>query len=390
MNPIFLDYNSTTPVAEEVKEAMLPYFGEIYGNASSRNHKFGLDAMDAVMQSKEQISQLIKCNKNEIIFTSGATESVNLAIKGYSEKYLKNGNHIITPKTEHKAVLDTCKSLELKGFEVTYLNVLNNGIVDIIELESAITDKTLIISVMHANNEIGVIQPIEEIGRICKKNNIAFFVDAAQSFGKLDIDVKKMNIDFLCASAHKIYGPKGIGLLFINRDRDDHKIYSQIDGGGHEFGFRSGTLNVPGIVGFGSATKIARERKTTDNERALKLRTLLLKGIKENLDGYHINGDLNDRLPGNINVSFEGVNGDALLINMSEIAVSNGAACSSDTKDPSYVLQAIGRTRELSDASLRIGIGRNTTEDEIDYAVKKISSVVKNLREIESLKSDLA
>tara|TARA_B100000315_G_scaffold120342_1_gene110244 strand:+ start:331 stop:1509 length:1179 start_codon:yes stop_codon:yes gene_type:complete len=390
MKNIFLDYNSTTPVDKQVIEEMLPYFNETYGNASSRNHQFGLNAMEAVKIARKRIANLINSNQNEIIFTSGATESVNLAIKGYMGKNKGKGNHIITPKTEHKAVLDTCSVLEQQGFQITYLNVLNNGLIDINELENAFTDETLMVSVMHVNNEIGVIQPIEEIAKICKNKGVAFFVDAAQSFGKIDIDVKKMHIDYLCASAHKIYGPKGIGLLYINRDKDNYEIFSQIDGGGHEHGFRSGTLNVPGIVGFGAAAKLAESRMEKDSESALKLRDRLINGLNDNIDGFYINGDLSHRLPGNINVSFDGVNGDALLINMEEIAVSNGAACSSNTKEPSYVLKALGIKDKLAEASLRICIGRYTTEEEIDYTINKLKDVIQDLRGIEELKAELS
>ena len=390
MNPIFLDYNSTTPVDPNVLDKMLPFFSEKFGNASSRNHNYGLDSMAAVKKARKQIAELINAGKHEIIFTSGATESINLGIKGFVENNTNKGNHIIVPKTEHKAVLDSCKTLASKGISVTYLDVQENGIINIADLKSQINNETILIAVMHANNEIGVIQPIKELGEICSTNKIAFFVDAAQSFGKEIINVKDFNIDFLSGSGHKIYGPKGIGFLYINKEHDDLNINAMIDGGGHEDGFRSGTLNVPGIVGFGEAAKIALYQMEADRSRELALRKRFIDQLSNKVDNFYINGDLIHRLAGNINVSFEGVNGDALLLNMDDIAVSNGAACSSTVKEPSYVLQAIGRTKELSDASLRIGIGRNTTEDEIDYAVKKISSVVKNLREIESLKNDLS
>ena len=388
MNSIYLDHNSTTPVDLRVLDAMLPYFNEKYGNAASRNHNYGMTAMDAVKKARQQIASLINASKHEIVFTSGATESINLAIKGFVENNSSTGNHIIVPKTEHKAVLDSCATLNSKGIVVTYLDVQENGIIDIDELTSQINDKTILIAVMHANNEIGVLQPIKEIGDICNKHNLAFFVDAAQSFGKIDINVNDFNIDFLAASGHKIYGPKGIGILYIKKDKAQLKIKPLIDGGGHEGGLRSGTLNVPGIVGFGEAANIASKQMIFDQKRELELRNRFIEKLNAQIDSFYINGDLTHRLAGNINVSFEGVNGDALLLNMDDIAVSNGAACSSTVKEPSYVLQAIGRTAELSEASLRIGIGRNTTKNNIDYTVNKISSVVKNLREIESLKSD--
>jgi len=389
MNPIYLDHNSTTPVDPKVLKAMIPYFSEKFGNAASRNHNFGMTSMEAVKEARQQIASLINASKHEVVFTSGATESINLAIKGFVDNNSSTGKHIIVPKTEHKAVLDTCETLVYKGFDVTYLDVQGSGIIDIEELKSQINEQTILIAVMHANNEIGVLQPIKEIGMLCNKHNLAFFVDAAQSFGKEDVNVKDCNIDFLSASGHKIYGPKGIGILYVNKDKDQLSIKPLIDGGGHEGGLRSGTLNVPGIVGFGEAANIASKQMVSDRTRELGLRNRFIEKLTAQIDNFYINGDLTHRLAGNINVSFDGVNGDALLLNMDDIAVSNGAACSSTVKEPSYVLQAIGRTKELAEASLRIGIGRDTTKDNIDYAVNKISSVVKNLREIESLKSDL-
>ena len=389
MNTIYLDHNSTTPVDKNVLDAMLPFFTEKFGNASSKNHNYGMTAMEAVKESRQQLASLINASKHEIVFTSGATESINLAIKGFVKRSENKSHHIIVPKTEHKAVLDSCKALESNGTTVTYIDVQENGIVDLDELQSNIRDETVLIAVMHANNEIGVLQPIKEIGALCKTHNISFFVDSAQSFGKEEINVKDCNIDFLSASGHKIYGPKGIGFLYVNKDHDQLDINPLIDGGGHEDGLRSGTLNVPGIVGFGEAAKIASNLMAADRTRELKLRNRFIKKLTNQIDNFYINGDLTHRLAGNINISFEGVNGDALLLNMDDIAVSNGAACSSAVKEPSYVLKAIGRTEKLAEASLRIGIGRDTTGDNIDYAVDKICSVVKNLREIESLKSDL-
>ena len=389
MNTVYLDHNSTTPVDKNVLDAMLPFFTEKFGNASSRNHNYGMASMEAVKESRQQIASLINASKHEIVFTSGATESINLAIKGFVKRSENKSHHVIVPKTEHKAVLDSCKALESNGTTVTYIDVQENGIVDLDELQSNIRDETILIAVMHANNEIGILQPIKELGALCKTHNISFFVDAAQSFGKEDINVKDCNIDFLSASGHKIYGPKGIGFLYVNKDHDQLDINPLIDGGGHEGGLRSGTLNVPGIVGFGEAAKIASNLMAADRARELELRNRFIEKLTDQIDNFYINGDLTHRLAGNINISFEGVNGDALLLNMDDIAVSNGAACSSAVKEPSYVLKAIGRTKELAEASLRIGIGRDTTGDNIDYAVDKICSVVKNLREIESLKTDL-
>jgi cysteine desulfurase len=386
---IYLDHNSTTPVDENVLEVMLPYFRENFGNAASRNHPFGVTAKSAVNLSRKQIASYINAEKHEIVFTSGATESINLGIKGFIEENKKNGNHIIVPKTEHKAVLDTCNALSNKGYQISYLDVENNGLINLENLLDTITPNTILIAVMHANNEIGVIQPISEIGAICQEKGIVFFVDAAQTFGKENIDVKKSNIDMLSASGHKIYGPKGIGFLYVNKSDKNIQIESLIDGGGHENGMRSGTLNVPGIVGFSEAAKIAFSNLQIFRKKELNLRNHLLKNLKEKLDRFEVNGDLTHRLAGNLNLSFEGVNGDALLVNMDDIAVSNGAACSSSIKEPSYVLKALGRNDALADASLRIGIGRDNTKEEIDYTVEKIVKVVTNLREIESLKEDL-
>lgn len=387
---VYLDHNSTTPVDEDVLKAMLPYFRENFGNAASRNHSFGISAESAVKESRKQIASFINAEKHEIVFTSGATESINLGIKGFIEENHKRGNHLIVPKTEHKAVLDTCNALSQKGYQISYLDVENNGLINLNTLKEAIKPNTILIAVMHANNEIGVIQPINEIGAICNDNDIAFFVDAAQSFGKENIDVKKCKIDMLSASGHKIYGPKGIGFLYVNKSSKNITIQSLIDGGGHENGMRSGTLNVPAIVGFAEAAKIAFSNLDTFKENELLLRNHLLDNLKSKLDRFEVNGDLTQRLAGNINISFEGVNGDALLLNMDDIAVSNGAACSSTVKEPSYVLKALGRNDALADASLRIGIGRYNTIEEIEYTVEKIVQVVTNLRDIESLKEDLS
>lgn len=390
MKEVYLDYNSTTPVDPLVLEAMLPYFNEKFGNASSKNHGFGIEAKEAVDLARIQIASVIGCSPKEVIFTSGATESINLALKGFVNANTSKGDHIITLKTEHKAVLDTCYKLEQNGIEVTYLNVKTDGLLDTNELIDSIKKTTIMVAVLHANNEIGVIQPLEEIASICKKSQISLFVDAAQSFGKIYIEVKKLGIDLLCASGHKIYGPKGIGCLYINRDKIDLNISSQIEGGGHEYGYRSGTLNVPAIVGFGKAAELADKRKNEDNQHAKKLRDLLISGIKKEIKGFQINGSMENRLASNINISFDGVNGDALLINMEEIAVSNGAACSSNTKEPSYVLKALGIKDKLAEASLRICIGRYTTKEEIDYTVNKLKDVIQDLRGIEELKAELS
>ena len=386
MIPIYLDYNSTTPTDPEVLDAMLPYFGKKFGNPASRNHSFGLESKSAVDEARAHLASLLNCSPKEIVFTSGATESINLALKGY---------HSSNPNTkygylpiEHKAVLDALSSLNDQGVDSNELIVNNEGIIDLRCLNNYFNSHNLyFIITMHANNEIGVIQPIHEIVEISKNHNSVIFCDAAQSVGKVPIDVKELGVDMLCISAHKFYGPKGIGALYVNRD-SKLSIQSQIDGGGHENGLRSGTLNVPSIVGFGKAAELAENRMSQDSKRITKLRDMLLQKLKSNIDGVSVNGSMDHRLPNNLNVSFSGVDGDSLLVNIDDIAVSNGAACSSMVKEPSYVLKSLGLDDELANSSIRFGLGRETTEDEINYTVQKLKTVVEELREIEKMKSE--
>jgi len=382
MKNIFLDYNSTTPVDKKVIEEMLPYFNETYGNASSRNHQFGLNAMEAVKIARKRIANLIQCNRNEIIFTSGATESVNLAIKGYMKKNKGKGNHIITPKTEHKAVLDTCSVLEQQGFQITYLNVLNNGLIDINELENAFTDETLMVSVMHVNNEIGVIQPIKELGAICKNKGVIFHVDAAQSMGKLSINVDDMGIDLLSISAHKFYGPKGVGALYVRRKNPRVQLQPIMFGGGHERGIRSGTLPVPNIVGLGKACDIAADVMIEENLRISQLRDTLLKGIRAENPNASINGSMEHRVAGNLNMSFPGANNEAIIAAVPEIAISSGSACTTSTMEPSHVLLALGMSKNEVYSSLRFGIGRFNTEKDVETATKVINRCMQKLTKI--------
>ena len=389
MKRIFLDHNSTTPVDKEVVNEMLPFFNEKFGNSASRNHSFGIEAKTAVDIARKKIAELLNSNANDLIFTSGATESINLALKGFMDSNQDRGKQLITLVTEHKAVLDTCSFLENHGYKVLYLNVMKDGLVNLDELKNAISNETTLISIMHANNEIGVIQPLKEISSICKNHNVKLFVDAAQSVGKIPVDVKLLGADMLAISAHKFYGPKGIGALYINKD-SKIKIVSQIDGGGHENGYRSGTLNVPAIVGFGKAAELAAKRMKSDTEKISKLRDRLLAGLQKNIDSITVNGNLSHRLPNNLNISFAGLDGDSLLISIDDIAISNGAACSSSTQEPSYVLRAIGVNENLANASIRFGIGRETTIEEIDYTVQKFKKVVYDLRSIEELKKEMS
>ncbi len=386
MKPIFLDYNSTTPTDPEVLDAMLPYFSEKFGNPASRNHSYGIETKDAVDEARSQLASLINCSPKEIVFTSGATESINLALKGF--RNLNPQSEFAYLPIEHKAVLDVITSLEKDGFGSHELKVNNNGLIDLNYLRTYFNniDSSLIIT-MHANNEIGVIQPIKEIIELCKNNNSKVFCDAAQSVGKIPVDVKEMDVDMLCISAHKLYGPKGIGALYINRE-SKLSIRSQIDGGGHENGLRSGTLNVPSIVGFGKAAELAKNRMSQDSKRITKLRDMLLQKLNDNIENISVNGTMEQRLPNNLNISFSGVDGDSLLVNIDDIAVSNGAACSSTVKEPSYVLKSLGIDDKLANASIRFGIGRDTTEEEINYTVEKFQSVVSELREIEKMKAD--
>jgi len=383
--PIYLDYSATTPVDERVAKAMMDCLTKEgnFGNPASRSHVFGWDADKAVEEARANVAALINANSKEIVWTSGATESNNLAIKGAARFYQKNGKHIITCKTEHKAVLDTCRQLEREGFEVTYLEPLDTGLVDLEVLKAAIREDTVLISIMHVNNEIGVIQDIKAIGEITRERKIIFHVDAAQSPGKAAVDVEDMNVDLMSLSAHKVYGPKGIGALFVRR-KPRVRIEAQIHGGGHERGMRSGTLATHQIVGMGEAFRIANEEMAADNERILMLRNRLLNGLKD-MEEIYINGDLEQRIPGNLNVSFNYVEGESLIMALKDIAVSSGSACTSASLEPSYVLRALGRDDELAHSSLRFTIGRFTTVDEVDYAVELIRNAVIKLRDLSPL-----
>ena len=383
--PVYLDNQATTAVDPRVLEAMLPYFTEKFGNAASRSHEFGWKAEDAVENARGQIARLIHASPREIIFTSGATESNNLAIKGVAEEYRGKGNHIITQATEHKAVLDTCKRLETSGCEVTYLPVHVDGLIDLDELRGAITPNTILISIMYANNEIGVIQPIEAIGKIAKEKKLLFHVDAAQAVGRIPVDVQKDGIDLLSISAHKIYGPKGVGALYVRRKDPRVVLSAMIDGGGHERGLRSGTLNVPGIVGLGRACELCQKEMAEESERLRRLRDKLKDAITSGLEGTSINGSMDRRLPSNLNLSFAGVEGDALLMGINDVAVSSGSACTSATLEPSYVLRALGVPEELAHSSIRFGLGRFNTDEEIEYAAARVIETVKRLRELSPL-----
>jgi cysteine desulfurase len=384
--PIFLDNHSTTPMDPRVLEAMLPYFTEKFGNAASRNHAFGWAAEEAVDAARKQIAKLIKADAKEIVFTSGATESDNLAIKGVLEMYKEKGTHIITAVTEHRAVLDTAKALEAKGLAtVTLLPVDKQGIVSPEDVRNAITDKTVLISVMLANNEIGTINPIKEIGKLAKEKGVLFHCDATQGVGKIPVDVQDMGIDLMSFSAHKIYGPKGIGVLYVRKKNPRVRIAAQMDGGGHERGMRSGTLAVPLIVGFGKACEICGEEMAAETARLTKMRDRLQSAIMGALEETYLNGHPTNRLPGNLNISFAYVEGESLLMGMKDIALSSGSACTSATLEPSYVLRALGVGTELAHSSIRFGLGRFNTDEEIDYTIKKVIEVVTKLREMSPL-----
>jgi len=383
--PIYLDYHATTPMDERVLEAMLPFFREHFGNAASRNHAFGWVAEEAVEKARKQIASLINANPKEIVFTSGATESNNLAIKGVAEMYAEKGNHIITAATEHKAVLDTCKRLEKRGCRVTYLPVRPDGLIDLDQLRDSITDKTILVSIMYGNNEIGTIQDIRTIGQICHEKGVLFHTDATQAVGKIPVDVIADNIDLLSCTAHKMYGPKGAGALYVRRKNPRVQLTAQMDGGGHERGMRSGTLNVPGIVGFGKAAELCQQLMPEEMPRLQRLRDRLKDGILAELDEVYINGTMERRLPHNLNMSFAYVEGESLLMGINDIAVSSGSACTSATLEPSYVLKALGAGDDLAHSSIRFGLGRFTTEEEIDYTIGKVVEVVKKLRELSPL-----
>ena len=383
--PIYLDNHATTPVDPRVLEAMLPYFVESFGNAASRNHSFGWVAEEAVEKARLQLAGLIGASAKEIVLTSGATESNNLAIKGVAEMYAPKGNHIITAATEHKAVLDTCKRLEKHGIKVTYLPVRTDGLIDLDQLRDAITDKTILVSIMYGNNEVGTIQPVRDIGKICHEKGVLFHTDATQAVGKIPVSVIDDNIDMASLSAHKMYGPKGVGALYVRRKNPRVQLTAQMDGGGHERGMRSGTLNVPGIVGFGKAAEVCREVLGEEYIRLQGLRDRLMNGIMSRLDEVYINGTMEHRLPHNLNVSFAYVEGESLLMGVNDIAVSSGSACTSATLEPSYVLKALGKGDELAHSSIRFGIGRFNTEEEIDYTINKVVTVVEKLRELSPL-----
>ncbi|GBG01418.1 cysteine desulfurase IscS [Azospira sp. I13] len=381
--PIYLDYSATTPVDPRVAEKMIPYLVEKFGNPASRSHAYGWEAEAAVEEAREQVAALVNADPKEIVWTSGATESNNLAIKGAANFYSGKGKHIITVKTEHKAVLDTVREMERQGFSATYLDVLENGLIDLEAFKAAIRPDTVLVSVMFVNNEIGVIQPIAEIGEICREKGIIFHVDAAQATGKVEIDLDKLKVDLMSFSAHKTYGPKGIGALYIRR-KPRVRLEAQMHGGGHERGFRSGTLATHQIVGMGEAFRLAKEEMVEENKHIAALRDRLMKGLSD-MEAVYVNGDLEQRVAHNLNMSFAYVEGESLLMAIKDVAVSSGSACTSASLEPSYVLRALGREDELAHSSIRFSIGRFTTEEEVDYVVKLLHSKVGKLRELSPL-----
>ncbi len=383
--PIYMDYHATTPVDPRVLETMLPYFTQNFGNSASRNHAFGWAAEEAVNNARKQVADLLGANPKEIIFTSGATESNNLAIKGVAEMYREKGNHVITCVIEHEAVIDTCKKLEKQGARVTCLPVQKDGRIDLDDLRAAITDKTILITIMTANNEIGVLQPVAEIGAIAKEKGILFHTDAVQAAGKVPFDVDQVKADLVSISAHKMYGPKGVGALYVRRRNPRVLLAEQISGGGHERGMRSGTLNVPGIVGFGKAAAICMTEMAADAARLIALRERLNERLHQNLDEIYTNGSMEHRLPHNLNISFAYVEGESLLMGINDVAVSSGSACASASLEPSYVLKALGAGDDLARSSIRFGLGRWTTEEEVDYVVDTLTNVVRRLREMSAL-----
>jgi len=384
--PIFMDYHSTTPVDRRVLDEMLPYFTAAFGNAASRSHPFGWKAEEAVEHARERIARLLGAqSEKEIVFTSGASESNNLAIKGVAEFYKDKGDHIVTTVVEHKAVLDTCKRLEKDGFKVTYLDVDKEGLVDPDDVKKAIGEKTILVSVMLANNEVGSVMPLEEIGKITRARGVLFHTDAVQGLGKVPFDAQKMNVDLASLTAHKMYGPKGVGALYVRRSKPRVRLVAQMDGGGHERGMRSGTLNVPGIVGFGKAADIMRVDGPAENARILALRERLRKRLFAELDEVHVNGSMEHRLPGNLNVSFSFVEGEGLMMAIKDVAVSSGSACTSASLEPSYVLRALGVGDELAHSSIRFGLGRYTTEEEVDFVAGLVIDKVRKLRDLSPL-----
>ena len=383
--PIYMDYQATTPMDPRVLEAMTPYFTDTFGNAASRNHSYGWEAEKAVDKAREQIANVINADPREIIFTSGATESDNMALKGVAEMYKSKGNHIVTSSIEHKAIIDSAKRLETWGFDVTYIDPPDDGITSLKMIEDAIREDTILVSIMHANNEIGVINPIQEIGKFCHEKGILFHTDATQGFGKVPIDVNEMGIDLLSATAHKVYGPKGIGMLYVRRRKPRVRLSAIIDGGGHERGMRSGTLNVSGIVGFGKAAELCSEEMESETIRLANLREKFRSIIFESLEEVYVNGHETNRLPGNLNISYPYVEGESLIMGLSDVAVSSGSACTSASLEPSYVLKSMGKGDELAHSSIRYGFGRFSTEEEIDYVAEKTASIVKRLREMSPL-----
>jgi cysteine desulfurase len=381
--PIYLDYSATTPVDPRVAEKMIPYLTEQFGNPASRSHQYGWTAEEAVENAREEVARLVNCDAKEIVWTSGATESINLALKGAAHFYKTRGKHIITVKTEHKATLDTVRELERQGFEATYLDVKDDGLIDMDAFKAALRPDTILVSVMFVNNEIGVIQPIAELGEICREKNIIFHVDSAQATGKVTIDLQVLKVDLMSFSAHKTYGPKGMGALFVRR-KPRVRLEAQMHGGGHERGFRSGTLATHQIVGMGEAFRIARLEMAAENERIRMLRDRLLAGVKD-MEEVYVNGDLDHRVPHNLNVSFNFVEGESLIMGIKELAVSSGSACTSASLEPSYVLRALGRNDELAHSSIRFTIGRFTTEQDIDFAIKLIKERIQKLRDMSPL-----
>ena len=383
--PIFLDNHSTTPVDPRVLDTMIPYFTLDFGNAASRNHAYGWKAEEAVEKAREQVAKLIGASAKEIIFTSGATESDNLAILGIAEMYREKGNHIITTPIEHKAILDTCKYLETKGFDVSYIPVDKTGRVNPNDIANAITEKTILISVMAANNEIGTLQPLEEIGKIAKEKGIFFHSDAVQAIGKVPFNVEKLGLDLVSITSHKMYGPKGVGALYVRRKNPRVRLSEQVHGGGHERGMRSGTLNVPGIVGFGKAAELALELMPEESKKLKAMRDRLHKAITDKVPEVYLNGHPTERLPNNLNISFAFIEGESLIMGMHELAVSSGSACTSASLEPSYVLKAIGVGEELAHTSIRFGLGRFTTDEELDFAIPKVIETAIRLRELSPL-----
>lgn len=383
--PIYLDHNATTPCDPRVVEAMMPYFSKAFGNAASRHHSFGWEAEEAVDYAREEVAKLIGAEPKEVIFTSGATEADNLALKGAFEMYSGKGNHIITSNIEHKAVMDTCSYIETRGGEVTYLEVMNNGLINLSELEAAIKTNTILISIMYANNEIGTVMPMKEVCDIARKNGILIFTDATQAVGKIPVDVNKTGIDLMSFSAHKMYGPKGIGALYVRRKNPRVKLAPQLHGGGHEKGMRSGTLNVPGIVGFGKACEICRNEMKEESSRVARLRDKLQNGLLK-IDETYLNGDRDHRLPHVTNISFKYAEGEGLMMGLNKnIALSTGSACTSASIEPSYVLKALGLDDDLAHSTIRFGLGRYTTEEEIDYTIEQVGAAVSKLREMNPL-----